>query len=197
MGLLGNEFRFEQGGWYSNYTRYQFFSERASWVASLSSGPIGVAGCGWGFLVDELLNLACDAYGFDASEYCVSNTVRVSGRVVPRIVKADALIDAQMGMFHSLVMETKSPIPLMVTEDMLPMLNDSEVAVALKTMNSVSAQMCHVVTCARPATPGSDVILEGDVDNRDPEINWKTLAGWKAMVGATNLVLDAETGSVI
>lgn len=201
MAVMATATRFEQGAWYSDYTRYPFFAERAAWVSAQTPSPdkIGVAGCGWGFLVDELVSLEREAYGFDAASYATAKAgIAISPQIAQRVVTANALTRSQMTGFrtNTVKMSGSTPIPLVVTEDLLPCLTNAEVTTVLAELRRISAKLCHIVTCARPASPGSTTVLAGDLTNRLGELNWKAHADWKTLVG-TDLVMDAETGAVL
>lgn len=201
MAVMATVTRFEQGAWYSGYTRYPFFADRAAWVSAQTPSPnkIGVAGCGWGFLVDELVNLEREAYGFDAASYATAKAgIAVSPQIAQRVVTANALTRSQMTSFRTTTVKMTGAtlIPLVVTEDMLPCLTNAEVTTALAELRRISSKLCHIVTCARPAEPGSTIILAGDLTSRLSELNWKTHASWKTLVGA-DLVMDSETGAVL
>jgi hypothetical protein len=203
MAVMATSTRFEggAGAWYSSYTRYPFFAERAAWVAAQTpaSNKIGVAGCGWGFLVDELVVLEREAYGFDAASYATAKAgIAISTQIAQRIVTANTLTRTQMTSFrtNTAKMSGATLIPLVVTEDLLPCLTNAEVTTALAELRRIASKLCHIVTCARPASPGSTTVLAGDLTNRLGELNWKTHAGWKALVGS-DLIMDAEAGAVL
>jgi hypothetical protein len=200
MAVMASTARFEQGGWYSSYGRYPFFAERAQWAngQTAAGNKIGVAGCGWGYLVDELRKLNRDAYGFDAASYATAKWIGIRPTEPSRVVVASALTRTQMTSFRSTTvgMAGSALIPLIVTEDLLPALTDAEVTTALTELRRIATKLIHVCTCAAPTTPGGTVAAAADVASRSADFNWKTHAAWKALVG-TELVMNAEGGAVL
>lgn len=114
------------------YTCYRWhggYRRRALLLASLPD-PFLVVGCGFGFLVVELQRLGKRASGIDAADYCWDN------RVTDDFLQCDIL---------------RGPPPLdqcatVVTEDMLPWLNDTEVIVAAKNCALAAPLVLHLVT---------------------------------------------------
>lgn len=217
MAVMASTARFEQGGWYSSYGRYPFFAERAKWAdgQTAAGNKIGVAGCGWGYLVDELRKLNRDAYGFDAASYATAKWTGIRPTEPSRVVVASALTRTQMTSFRSTTvgMAGSALIPLIVTEDLLPALADAEVTTALTELRRIATKLIHVCTCAASQydmmtrqqratlsvadrTTAERTADATDVAVRSADFNWKTHAAWKALVGA-ELVMNAEGGVVL
>jgi len=208
MAVLATQARFEQGGWYSSYTRYPFFAERAAWINSLgTTGKIAVAGCGWGYLVDELRKLGRDAYGFDISSYATAKFSSIRPTEVSRVVTADALNATQMTTFRRTTcgLSGSTKIPLIVTEDMLPALfvsgnptqTETDTTTALTQMRANGTRVVHIVTCAVPTVPGGTVVAAADLTARSTDLVWRTHQGWKDRIGNSETVLNAEGGAVL
>ena len=66
MGRIASIEDFEQGGLYTSYTRYPFFKERATNLKGrITTGKVLIVGCGWGYLVDELVKLGKKVIALD------------------------------------------------------------------------------------------------------------------------------------
>ena len=189
MGRLASASDFEDNGvMYTNYRRYQFFAERAAVIhEAFPTGKILIAGCGWGFLVDELVKLGRDAFGFDASPYATARSVEVLGPTISsRVFSASVLVRAQMTSTKaSIGFSGAQKVPLLVTEDLLPVLTNAEITTALTECRRIATNLLHVVTPGDPADPSK---LAG--------LNWKPVATWKTTV-APDAVMNAEAGNRI
>lgn len=200
MSLLGSAALFEDPtGLYwtpaegTGYTRYAFFGMRLDSLKQRFA-PNGqkllVAGCGWGFLVDELLTAGYDAWGCDASAYCVGKAPQVlPAASAARVRQADVLVAAQLdAMARAAGLRGNPPRwDLLVTEDLLEMLTDAEIPTALALLRArCRANLGHIVT---PFDP-----WEGA--NCDPRVNWKTYDQWRAIVSPPD-VLIGQNGEVV
>lgn len=182
---LATQADFEQGGLYTSYRRYPFFAERAAAVvAAYGSVKTLVVGCGWGYLVDELLRLGVDAWGIDASLYAITKGKAVAGMLpatLTRLSVADATNRTQLTAVRTTAgLVGSARFGLVVTEDMLPMLTDAEVTTAVTECRRIATNMLHIVTPGT-ATDASKLTA----------LNWKSTAAWKALV-APDAVMDAE-----
>lgn len=99
---------------YSDYGQLdqQRFIDRASLIADMDVDSVLIAGCGYGYTVDHLVELGINAYGIDISDFAVS---RAPAAVVDRIFTADLMSDMDLmqitnqtadGMFDLIVTET-------------------------------------------------------------------------------------------
>jgi len=182
MAVLGSAANFEGGTLYSSYRRYPFYAERAAWVRSIvPTGKVLVAGCGWGYLVDELVALGLDAWGIDASTYCVGRAV-VSSRVLT--VEATSR-NRPAGARTAAGLGGSTKFAAAVTDDLLPCLTDAEASTALAELRRVATTLLHIVTPGAAADPAKAAGL-----------NWKSHAAWKSFVG-TDLVYSAEGKAVL
>lgn len=183
MALLADASRFE-GGWYSAYQRYPFFAERAAWIhAQVPTGKLLVAGCGPGYLVDELVLLGRDAWGIDAAPYCASRFIRTD-----RIMQADSLVRSQLAAVRTFAgLQGNARFAGLITDDLLPCLTDAEATIAIAESRRIATVVRHIITCSKvDDVPGS----------RAAEMNWKTQAAWKALT-TPDLTYDTETGAVL
>lgn len=183
MAVLATQARFEEGGWYSQYRNYPFFAQRAAWInQTVPTGKLLIAGCGWGYLVDELLKLGRDVWGIDASAYCVGKGI-APGRVFQR----SALVRADLNAAKTAAgVASNGRFAAGVTEDLLPCLTVPEVSSALQELRRACTSLLHIVT------PGDG---SAQPPGRVPEMTWRDVAGWKQIVGS-DPVYSTETGAV-
>ena len=118
---------FYNGCQYTAYRHHEGYAKRAALFASYPD-PILIVGCGFGFLVDELLKLNKDAWGIDAEQWCIDN------RVTDRVLKADIL---QPFSAH---------FSVAVTEDLLPCSDDDEALVVARNCAAIAPIVIHLVT---------------------------------------------------
>lgn len=116
------------------YTRYplppEVYAKRAR-LFHFYPEPILVVGCGFGGLVQALIEDGKQVWGIDASPYAIEN--RTHARVV--LGNILDLSGWQMGQFATLI-----------TEDLLPHLTDEEVLVAARNCQAISPIVIHMVT---------------------------------------------------
>lgn len=117
---------FYNGPVYTNYRHHEGYAKRAALFQNFPE-PVCIVGCGFGFLVQELLKLKKDCWGIDASPYAIEN--RVTKRVV-------------LGNILDFTPEART----LITEDMLPYLTDNEAVIAAKRCGAKGATVVHLVT---------------------------------------------------
>lgn len=191
MGRLASAGDFEGGGLYTQYQRYPFFGWRAEWLIQRygTAGKWLIAGCGWGYLVDELVKLGVDAWGIEAAAYATTKALAEVPNVASRIVLADATNRSQIAAARTTAGLTGNQrFSVLVTEDLLPMLSDAEASTAISEARRVATNIVHIVTALRPNEVAADSIATGQ---RSPVVTWKTMAQWKALAGV-DTVLNAE-----
>lgn len=118
------------GAIYTEYRHHDGYKKRARLFYYFPE-PILVVGCGFGFLVQEFLNLKKQAWGIDASQYCIDN------RITDRVFKADVL---------DLSTWTLGEMGTIITEDLFPHLTDDEVLVAARNCQALAPIVIHLVT---------------------------------------------------
>lgn len=205
---LASSADFEAGGLYGGngwpgYRRYPFFAQRAAVIHQrFPSGKVLVVGCGWGYLVDELLNLGGDAWGVDASSYAINKGKALSGvnagttleglavgmrsDTGSRLVSADATNRQQLASARQTAgLSGSQRFEVVVTEDVLPVLSDAEVSVLVTEVRRLAVTVLHIVSPGDPSDPSK---LAG--------LNWKSTSQWKQLA-APDLVLDVESGAVV
>jgi 2-polyprenyl-3-methyl-5-hydroxy-6-metoxy-1,4-benzoquinol methylase len=175
------------GGWYDPpYRRYPFHAGRADFLTStypnLLTSRVLIAGCGYGYLVDELASRGwTNVWGCDASAYCLSRAATEVPAVASRIVAGDLLDSASLGAVRSAAGLTGNQrFRLVVTEDVLGCAESSEEIVAMLANVRGIAQATHHFITALP---------EGVVG--DPELWWESQSAWLARVGELDNVTFA------
>lgn len=224
-GLYGSQVEDSPGSGvfvWSGYKRYPFFAQRAAVIQQqFPSVSVLVAGCGWGYLVDELRALNMNAWGVDASPYCITKATTlwpIGHRTNGRVLLGDCTIAAAMATVRTTALG--GPITrrfgVVVTEDLLPVLTEVEITAALSALRTIATAMFHIVTTddgnsvslstadwvkyhdsQRGAGPPVAATATRPITTvRHADLTWLTLAQWKARVG-TDSVLDAETGTIV
>jgi SAM-dependent methyltransferase len=127
---LASQSDFYNGPIYTQYRHHEGYAKRARLFRYFPE-PVLVVGCGFGFMVQEFLDLGLQAWGIDVSPYAVEN------RVTPRVVYGNILdlSECQLGEFATLF-----------TEDLLPCLNNDEVLICARNCQALSPIVIHLVT---------------------------------------------------
>lgn len=181
------------------YTEYDpafpFLQERAAQIrgrfANLST-KILVAGCGIGVLVKHLSDLGyTDVWGCDASAELITYGKNLYPTLASRLLVADILnnsgnqLPSMTGVRRAAGLNGNARFPLCITDDVLTVLSDVEVATALTVLRATAQTLVHVLWPIDPTT------------TQDPTLNWKTVpAGWQAAIGGGEWVVNAITGQV-
>lgn len=168
------------GGWYTNYVRYPFYGNRSFTVRqNIAGAVILVAGCGFGYLVDQLVTDGRNVWGLDASAYAISEGQARLPAIANRLRLGSVLLDADLVAARQAagLRTTGNPgqrqlFDLCITEDLLPCLTDAEIATALPLLRTHATRVAHIVTPLDPTT------------TQAPEMNWKTFAQWDALIGS-------------
>jgi len=188
------------------YRRYPHLSKRVNEL-NQRFAPNGqkllVAGCAFGFLVDDLVGVGYDAYGIDASAWAIGRSNEVLPGIAARVGVVDATVESEINDFRRNVMgiQGNRKIDLAVTEDLLPVLRDDEIPLALAALRAqTQANLLHIVTPSdMPGTeyPG-DYMQPGQLnDSQADPINWKTTAEWLAIVSPPDVLVTAPDYQVV
>lgn len=176
---------------YSAYQKFPFFAQRAQWLLSLhgrlvragvlSTTPAGtkvcVAGCAYGYLVEELVARGFDAWGFDASGYALDKmTTSVDLATRGRVLFRDMLNSSDWNAVRQAAnLRGNQKFHVGITEDVLPAMSDAEVATAIGFARSGCTVLVHVVTPGVATDP-----------SRVAPLNWKTMEQWRAALSLAN-----------
>jgi SAM-dependent methyltransferase len=186
------------GSLYDDYRRYPFFGWRADFIAArwpISVGKVVVFGCGYGYLVDELVQRGYDAWGVEAADYARNKAAEVlpfasANRVVlANIANRQALAAVRTAAG----LTGQARFGLGISEDVLPVCTDEAEAVLAinecrRIVSTTAGRFLHIITC-------SNGNLE-DLNNRLPGLLWRSPAQWRAIVnsagGAADVCLNTE-----
>ncbi len=159
MSKLATPARFN-GGWYTQYRRYDFFALRAQITGNrfgqLKNSKVLIAGCGTGYLVDELTNQGFgDVWGCDASAWVIDQGKALLPGVASRLFVSDPIgwtNNTARNAVRSVVgLSGNNAFNLIITEDMLPCADhETEAQSMLTGLRSMRQTMLHVITCGNP-----------------------------------------------
>lgn len=187
---LATQADFHGGSQYTDYRRYPFFSERAAIIRQRfpAATSVLIAGCGYGYLVDELQKLGINAWGCDASPYATGRAAQELGQNGRFVLQGDCTTAAGMTAVRAAALGggANRRFAVCVTEDLLPALADIEVTATLTALRGVSTTLFHIITPGNPS----------DHAKVDKAMNWKSISEWKALVGADPIV-NTETWEVV
>jgi SAM-dependent methyltransferase len=186
MSRLANILDFEQGGLYDSYRRYEFFTERKNLLAGRLNNPnlrILIAGCGFGYLVDELISIGyANVWGCDASQYAIDKANELlPANVASHILLGDCTSSQNMQSVKSAAgIRGQQKFDICVTEDMLTVCdNEAEVQTVLTTLRAISNTLAHILTCIHPEIPG-------DVESKFADLLWHTQQEWRTIINANS-----------
>jgi hypothetical protein len=183
---------------YDEYQEYPFFAQRAQHIATNypNVGKVCVAACGpYAYLVKHLVvTHGIDAYGFDwCNKTPFGETITLDPAIANRV-----LLDVDVSNNSDVTrikgrdyadLKGNAKFGLVVTEDLLPCTTDSEAQFLAGYLSSQGTNVLHIITCGQPTDA-----------HRDPTLNWKTQAEWRALLnangGSAHACLDAETQGV-
>lgn len=165
----------------SSYHRYPFFSHRAKMLderfSQYRDSRVLIAGCGWGYLLDELEKLGWErVYGFDASGYAVHEAAvrELPAPVSSRVFHHDITVGPPHGDAYSLI----------VTENVLPCAEDEAEALLmvenLKRRLEVSGEMVHIITPALDRVRQMSTFL------------WMTRDWWESTLSDDHIIFTDE-----
>ena len=190
-----------------NYREYDFIALRAQWANNswnaFKNNKILVAGCGYGFLVRQLMRdwQFTDVWGCDASSFVMTNPGNLEPEYFSRIVQADITVRQQLNALRSTAGLTGNQrFRAVVTEDVLPTAaSEAEAQTMLGELRRISQSMAHVITPYRPELgeqrqPDGSVTYPGGV--RMPGFSWYSIDEWRAIIGPGEPIYHSETGEV-
>ena len=194
------------GSWYANppYQRFQFHGTRAAVAnnrfAQIKGSKILVAGCGYGYLVDELARLGfTNAYGCDTS-WAIGQGKLELPHIANRLIVADVTIRSQLTALKTAAgLSTRQSFALTITEDLLPAAdNVAEAQTMLTELRRISSSLFHIVTMMQPGetkNPDGSVSANGAV-KRIADMLWQDSNTWRSVIGA-EAILDNEKGVIL
>lgn len=173
------------GNLYDEYKRFPFFAWRADEIArrfTPSVGKLVIFGCGFGYLVDELVQRGFDAWGVEMADYARGKAAEVLPFAsANRVVLANMANAAALNNVRSAAGLTGNQrFAVGISEDVLPVCTDeSEARVGIETAHGIvsntAGRFLHWITCTKPSAPG-------DLDSRYPGLLWRSRAEWRAII---------------
>lgn len=185
---------------YDDYRRFPFFAERAAFIASrwpTSVGKVCVFGCGFGYLVDELVQRGYDAWGVEMADYARNKAAEVLPFAsASRVVLANMANRAALSAVRTAAGLTGNQrFGLAVSEDVLPVCTDEAeaqlgLAECRRIVSTTVGRFLHFITCTNPQNPD-------DLDARLPGLLWRSPAQWRAIIGPGDVIVNAEGNGVV
>jgi SAM-dependent methyltransferase len=181
------------------YTQYDpaasYLIDRAASIRGKftnTSTKILVAGCGPGSLVKMLTDLGyTDVWGCDLSTDLINYGKTLYPAIASRLLVANCLnnsgntLPSMTGVRRAAGLTGNNRFALCITDDLLTVMSDAEVATCLTVLRATASTLLHVLW---PIHPGLE---------QDPSLNWKTVpAGWQTTIGGGEWVMNAITGQV-
>lgn len=157
---------FYNGPIYTYYRHHEGYAKRAELLREFPD-PILVVGCGFGFLVEELLKIGKDAYGIDESLWAMAYVPDGIGRRIWRrnILDAEQVRDIPLRL---------PPLGTVVTEDLLPCLTDEETRIAAEHCATLAPSTIHLVT----------------EQGQAQELNYHSLSEWSKLTNQLTISLE-------
>lgn len=195
---------------YTQYTDYQFFQQRADYIATSypAAATICIAGVGYGYLMRKLIDKGKTVCGIDASNYARGKANTLTPQELQRFIVDDCSRDsAYRQASQACGLGNNGRFALVVTEDLLPCASgDAEALLFIQAARArATAQggnVLHIVTASKTgdvlgnlASPPPDL---GGKTLRTARLLWHTMEAWKQLAGApssgiTEKWLDTET----
>ena len=156
---------------------FPFFQTRVDNLKTLyppTGQTLAIWGCGFGATVNLAQQAGYNAYGFDASSYAITRGKALIPAIAARLFVRDALVSQQVSAARGDAgLKGQTKFALVVTEDMLTCMSNTEISTALPLLRGIvaSGPLLHVLTVLDPTVP-----------TRDARLNWKTPAQWKPLL---------------
>jgi len=175
---------------YSEYRRYGFFADRGiefnnQWNG-FKNNTLLIAGCGYGFLVQELMEEHGfnSVWGVDASQYAINNA---PAGYEDRMLLGDITVDQDIrDVANQAGLSGGNPrFRAILTEDILPCMdNEAEVEQALSVLRDRSQAMAHIIS--------------PKLDNtwQHPDMLWLTQQEWLDLIGPGEPILFTNNTEV-
>lgn len=175
------------------YHKYVFFAERAALIDANFPGRRSettfIAGCGWGFLLEELDALGWgDLWGMDGSEYAVNDRAFsvLTSSLANRVFQGDITVQQDIQDARNRLGRPR----FIVTEDVLPTADsEAEAQTMLTNLRDLlhpQGEMMHIVTPRDSKgvlqSDGSVAYPWGTVFQM-PGLLWRSPAEWRTLIG--------------
>lgn len=183
---------------YTNVAASGLFAQRADLIAAqwpTSLGKVVILGCGFGYLVHELVVRGYDAWGVEAADYARNKAAEVLPfGSASRVVLANMANRSALATVRAAAGLTGNQrFAVGISEDVLPVCTDeAEATLALsecrRIISTTAGRFGHFITC----TDGMDAYQQ---NNSFPGLLWRTRAQWRAIIGAADICWDAFSGN--
>src|SRR6478609_4582854 len=148
-----------------------------------------VAGCGTGVLVKRLKDLGyTNVWGCDFSTELINYGKTLYPDIASRLLVANCLsnsgtaLPSMTGVRRAAGLSGNNRFTLCITDDMLTVMSNAEVATCLTVLRATATTLIHVLWPLDPTAV------------KDETLNWKTVPqGWQAVIGNGEWVMDAVT----
>lgn len=191
------------------YRRYPFFSDRAvrarGVLQAILTSKILIAGCGWGFLIEELTNQGfTDVWGCDASDYAVNTAApRDIPSLSSRVLLGDVTSDQSMiDVANAAGLPGNNPrFRACITEDILPCAETVEEAQQMLTVLRTRARaLFHFITPRDQLgvlQPDGSVVWPWGEQAQMPGFLWLSEQEWIDLIGPGEGIVFAGSGEVV
>ena len=147
-------------------------SDAAGIIAALginSTHKIGVIGAAYGWVTNQIAQqTGCVVAAVDTSTYIQSGK---AANADIAILNADVSAGSgRAAIRQALGITGNNKASFMITEDVLPLLNDTECVQLSTHLHNLSNVVVHWVSLVEPES------------KQDPRLNWKTIEQWKALL---------------
>lgn len=191
-----------------NYRRYPFFADRGiefnrRWN-SIKTSTLLIAGAGWGFLVQELMEVHgfTDVWGCDASDYAVNVAAprELPQQYADRVLLGDITDDVSMKQVANAagIKGGNPKFRAVLTEDVLPCLTDTEIPTALSVLRGRTQDLAHIIT---PQMAGSERQSDGSTvypgGVQMPGFTWWTHDEWLTAIGTGEPIAFTDRDDVV
>ena len=169
---------------------------------AFKNSKILVAGCGFGGLVEELMNNwgFTDVWGCDASSYAINRNTYPS--ISSRLIQANCLVRNDLNNVKQAAgLSGNQRFRIIITEDLLPcMSNRQEVATCLTELRRIGQTVGHIISVwdssERSYTyrhlDGSIRYTNGDIVMRMPGFLWLTQEEWRTEIGSSEWIFKSS-----
>lgn len=190
------------------YRKYQFFTDRGiifnnQWNG-IKNNKILIAGCGWGFLIQELMEVHgfTDVWGCDASEYAVNVAApaNLPAQYASRVLLGNITSSAEMvAVANAAGIPGNNPrFRAILTEDVLPCLTQQEIPTALSNLRARSQSVAHIITPQMQGSvkqPDGSTVYPGGI--QIPGFTWLTHQEWINIIGTSEPIAFTDTTELV
>jgi 2-polyprenyl-3-methyl-5-hydroxy-6-metoxy-1,4-benzoquinol methylase len=168
-------------------------------LRSFQNNKILIAGCGYGYLVQRLMDVHgfTDVWGCDASAWAIQQAKALHPHLAARFVQADITVRQQLTALRSAAgLSGNQSFRAVVTEDVLPCAaNQAEAQTMLTELRRISQGEGHIISMRFPdgtVQPDGSVVTPWGGVSQMPGFLWLTPAAWRALIGTSAWIYTAQ-----